>query len=597
MLSVWLPLNGNIQNQGLINGTTEKGTYISFTNGKIGQCATSSSSNNTIRLTSTEFPSMFANGNAYTLTCWVKVTGNADTGWVVKIGSNTCGLWWAKSAARLVWNENDNGKRIASSPIADDYTNWHHIASVIDKTISGNITARHYIDGVLSTENGTTTWDCSSHSQPAGNYIDIYPYNALINDVRIYDHALSPREVAELAKGLVLHYPLSIPGNENILAGNYSCITTATSHTTSGVATTQGINNLFVANQGKKLWFSFDYSTEGERQAGSGSLGNRYGAHLSFRYTKTDGTLSSQIYPCASYLTMSGTGRAEMSYTLPTDIQSVNNFAISLQPNARPASGNTATWYLKNFKLEIGERATPWVPNEVDSEYSAMGFDDGIEYDVSGYERNGVKTNITYSSDTTRYNTSSVFNGTSSKITTFKPDFIKDEVTFSFWAYMDNWGNGALHSPVSAVQGGGFGMQGNNTQFNIQVGTGTSSVTWTAYTALGSTLSTGWHHFVGTYDGLVFKAYIDGAEVYTKTIYTTKTPIFYNADANSGWLFIGGESGSSATTPDNYFAGKISDVRIYATALSSSNVLELYHTPETLSHNGTLFTQGEFVES
>jgi len=107
---------------------------------------------------------MFANGNAYTLTCWVKVTGNADTGWVVKIGSNTCGLWWAKSAARLVWNENDNGKRIASSPIADDYTNWHHIASVIDKTISGNITARHYIDGVLSTENGTTTWDCSSHS-------------------------------------------------------------------------------------------------------------------------------------------------------------------------------------------------------------------------------------------------------------------------------------------------------------------------------------------------------------------------------------------------------------------------------------------------
>jgi len=155
---------------------------------------------------------MFANGKTYTLTCWIKLTGTASEGWIVKLGSNTCGLWWAKSVARLVWNENDNGKRLASTPIADDYTNWHHVASVIDKTVSGKITAKHYIDGVLSTEIGTSTWDCSSHSQPAGNYIDIYPYNALINDVRIYDHALSPREVAEIAKGLVLHYPLNRRG-------------------------------------------------------------------------------------------------------------------------------------------------------------------------------------------------------------------------------------------------------------------------------------------------------------------------------------------------------------------------------------------------
>lgn len=157
--------------------------------------------------------------------------------------------------------------------------------------------------------------------------------------------------------------------NPNILAGNYSCVTTSTSHTTKGLVTMQGINDLFVANQGKKLWFSFDYSADGERQAGEGSLGNRYGCHLSFRYNKTDGTLSSQMYPCASYLTMSGTGRAIMSYTLPTDIASVQHFSVAVQPYAKPASGNSATWYLRNLKLEIGDYATPWIPHEVDWGY------------------------------------------------------------------------------------------------------------------------------------------------------------------------------------------------------------------------------------
>jgi len=38
-----------------------------------------------------------------------------------------------------------------------------------------------------------------------------------MNDIRIYDTALSPREVKEISKGLVLHYPLSMPGGENLL--------------------------------------------------------------------------------------------------------------------------------------------------------------------------------------------------------------------------------------------------------------------------------------------------------------------------------------------------------------------------------------------
>jgi len=67
----------------------------------------------------------------------------------------------------------------------------------------------------------------------------------------------------------------------------------------------------------------------------------------------------------------------------------------------------------KNIKVEEGEIATPWIPNPADAEYSALGFDDGIEYDVSGYGNNGTKVgDITYDSDTPRYNTSAVLDET-----------------------------------------------------------------------------------------------------------------------------------------------------------------------------------------
>jgi len=65
--------------------------------------------------------------------------------------------------------------------------------------------------------------------------------------------------------------------------------------------------------------------------------------------------------------------------------------------------------YVKNMKFEKGDKATPWTSTVTESEYTAMGLNDGIEYDCSGYKHNGTKTNITYSTDTPKYSTSSHF--------------------------------------------------------------------------------------------------------------------------------------------------------------------------------------------
>jgi hypothetical protein len=46
--------------------------------------------------------------------------------------------------------------------------------------------------------------------------------NTFINDVRLYDHCLSPKEIEEISKGLCLHYTLNNRGygQENLVAGS-----------------------------------------------------------------------------------------------------------------------------------------------------------------------------------------------------------------------------------------------------------------------------------------------------------------------------------------------------------------------------------------
>ena len=576
-LQVWLPLNGSLNNQGLSNATiTNNGATIN-TSGKIGNCYSFDGTDDYISITSDDLYQVFKGGTQhFTIAFWVYHNDSTrgvifgDYGLTGAINFNI--ELREDHGVRFYWNSAPD-KQFSDTVTAQG---WTHIAIIYDGSkvnlYKNGVLSSDVYTGVLATKNKTSGAFRLGRDNRTGATV----LNGKLNDFRIYDTALSPREVKEISKGLVLHYPLNNGGfgQDNLALDTHeekSCVNSYRGWTLQSDAISSILGNVITVSADIKA-----------------SVDN----------VQCDTYLRKSDSAAGSIIKIKGITteykRYSVTFTATTDADIVT---IAFRNNAAAGANTSATYYYKNVKVEFGSRATPWIPNSADTLYSSLGLNDGIEYDVSGYERNGVKTNITYSSDTTRYNTSSVFNGTSSKITTFKPDFIKEEVTFSFWAYMDNWGNGALHSPVSAVEGGGFGMQGNNGAFNLQVGTGSSSVAWITYTANGSTLNSGWHHFAGTYDGFVFNAYIDGTQVYTNTKYTTKTPIFYNTNANSGWLFIGGESGGSATNPSNYFNGKISDVRIYATALSADDVLELYHTPISLSNNGALLTQGEYVES
>ena len=89
---------------------------------------------------------------------------------------------------------------------------WYHVCATYNGT-----QCKIYINGeLLSTFSFTTPSNSAKHlvingrsTNDAGTTFNGVGTQCYLNDVRIYDHCLSPIEVKELAKGLVLHYPLN----------------------------------------------------------------------------------------------------------------------------------------------------------------------------------------------------------------------------------------------------------------------------------------------------------------------------------------------------------------------------------------------------
>ena len=83
-----------------------------------------------------------------------------------------------------------------------------------------------YINGLKENE---IVIDSSSITYTNADYFRIgsitsgNAFNGKINDVRVYDHCLSPLEVKQISQGLILHYPLNRNGwgNENILLNTH----------------------------------------------------------------------------------------------------------------------------------------------------------------------------------------------------------------------------------------------------------------------------------------------------------------------------------------------------------------------------------------
>lgn len=591
-LQVWLPFNNNINNQGVTGALTQV-TAPTYVDGKIGKAMSTGAL--TIPAATA---AKFYNNKAMSFCFWIYTLANSSIGTPIigqsamAAGDNrmfTIFQYPTSADLHLSW-QNETATGTFLSGICTGYmpnNTWTHIAITYDGS-----TAKIYQNGIYKTSvSGTSARSNFSYNVPIPNCA--YRY---LNDFRIYDEVLSEKQIKEIAKGLVCHYPLDNNGS--------------------------GLPNL-VPNQGKYYSESTAYVRTSASKDGNAWLsGSHFIVEPSTTYTFSvcsDGNLapshntsgkdpSLKLFTMWLYLCNSDTTKNPDAggYDNPVCFTSANynhqqignrhiwqyttkstETHMSVRVNNYSDGTNNLTIKYWQIKIEKGNIASPWCPNSTDASYSIFNINGNKEIDISGYGNHGTKSGtITYNSDTPRYSTSTVFNGSNTFIACGRGGMVKDAITISLWAYQSSWSS--FTRPISCTEGGGWNFEASGNYISFQCGTGTSSNTYKPVNSQKTyaSLAAGWHMFTATYDGLASKIYIDGVLDNTATSYTTKTPIFYNS---SNGIFIGAEAGGNQTTPaGTYFNGRISDVRIYATALSADDIKELYQVSASIDTKGNI---------
>lgn len=215
-------LDGNADDAlGQLNGVPSSG--VSWIDGKLGQGGEFNGVNGTIYLGAGAdlFPLP-----SFSVSVWFKSFGTTpNTGTTPGILGLTYGIRLFVYPDLIQFGLDDGSTFVyLNSPASYDFYNdnlWHHVV------ISATPTSMHlFVDGE-AVANRATTWKGSTR-WPTDNLIigkdnNNYPYHftGLLDDIRIYDHALSKHEVKDLAKGLVFHLEANETGpKDKSLQGN-----------------------------------------------------------------------------------------------------------------------------------------------------------------------------------------------------------------------------------------------------------------------------------------------------------------------------------------------------------------------------------------
>ena len=553
-LQVWLPLTKDLRQQGLSNVTvTNNGATYSSTGGKLGGCYSFDGTNDRIWTTGLNI-----SGNAISICCWFKRDNSyTNEGYIISLNNGAgyadCEIGLDSTSSNIIGVA--GGVNVTYECTHGE---WYHAAVTYDKQ---NI--KVYLNGSLL---GTTT-NTSSLTKPhftigaranggnGGSGI-AYPFKGQIQDVRLYDHCLSPMEVKQLSQGLILHYPLN----------NKGC----------------GNDNLFNANN----WEQTDTTVIEPITCGSMYVGQTSYLENKNQYLLPSGH-GELIFSCdCETISINGASanvriysNSSTSYQILLKEVGFKQRVILNVPTAATklyfgSWGYSGRVKLTNMKLEKGTEVTPYCPNVADESYN------NIEYDCSGFCNNGTQmtTTITHTLDSAKYISSTHFNGTYDGIIIENfvlNDIINSAVTYAFWIKPES------ESGARSVY---FGSYNTGPSWSIEKTTGNVMRSyWNGSpdeTCSGATITDGvWQHICLTKnDTNDIKIYINGVQKWasTATHSNLNFPTTYR---------IGRDTRSNDGTP---YKGLMSDFRIYATALSASDVKSLYQNCATIDPDGTI---------
>ena len=572
-LQVWLPMTKDLRQQGLSDvEVTNNGATFNST-GKLGGCYLFDGSNDYLVGT-------YEAGAEVSFAAWVNLPALPGGRHIFDARtSNGAGyqpMYLSKSSIQI----GCSGSNYSSFTYTWVANTWYHIC------VTHNATeGKCYVNGILI---GTSTvakgTNCGTCNFTLGSRCNQSNYsNVKLNDVRIYDHCLSPMEVKRISQGLVLHYPLNREGwgQENLItqaminaepwksaiSGTYTIdgktgwiLSNNQLHSKSG----NGRNNIFSGltyEENTQYTISFKWRDDYRTDNKDSSL------YIRFKYS--DGTYSQVILPKNNYWK-----EEIMTSTAGKTVSAITT-----------TYGNGGNLLFTDLKLEKGAIKTSTSPIVNSDLYNSMGLDSIIEYDTSGFCNNGTRTGtFSWTSDTPRYNVATYFDGSTSYIQLSNSlDQVYNNVfTISMWI-----------NPTIDKRG-------------VLLGSYTASGLYTANFELytGHKLRVHWHN--GDVD---FNTAAISLNVWTHIVFVKRNSssmyiykngeLFYTASTTfadvAGDIIprIGKDYRTSGTNVN--YKGGISDFRIYATALSADDVKNLYQNSAYISSNATTYAH-EFVE-
>ena len=575
-LQIWLPFTKDDSNYGILDSKPfyNSGKKVNSDHG--GGYEFNNAEKQCIRY---EHKPEINNFKSFSLSCWAKSNTAKKNG----ILSLTYSAVILNTGIRF---GNIDGQNTIASDKLDML--WHNYILEFDYNTQ---IAYFYIDGKLINQykyndsNGKFKFkynnglfvgvDCNDTS------INSFHFNGIITDVRVYNHCLSPLEIKQLSVGLIGHYPLNdeyITSTKNLCKSNTWNETT--NHTWGNTIYTSKIIDIQNNPSSSKIGNKITCVTKDATKNGGWSLINNsnvlvnagdtyiYSLYIKstipineidhnllyiYFYNQELGLITERGYKNNIIDCGNGWYRCWGKVVIPEKCQFVHLYSYDY-----PQQAGTYTYYLCAPQFEKSSELTPYTPSVREgSKYC---------YDISGLTNNiplSEDINPLFVSDTARYSGSYNFNEVGQTIGT--REHIKPTKNVSISAWVKSSKIDTVTEPNVDVDG--INIYVNNSGIIHLVGT---------FGDLNSGVSCidKWTHACGTYDGTTVKLYVNGVLKSSKS---------YSSDLK----YVKGAAISSDSKSG--ITCKVSDFRIFSTALKDDYITDLYNMGTAVS-SGTLAT-------
>ena len=537
-LQVWLPLNksGADKNQGLGDSTITNFGAVYESSGKLGGCYKCTNSAG-IHIESKPWMKMVP-GNSFSVSMWIKgCSGNiwliACTSWEINFRTSVLSVYPGGTLS--------NGGCAIYQTFDND--TWYHIAFSYNGDTSK---LSLYLNGEFKQEYVTTY----TREGIASTITLPYGDTRYINDFRIYDHCLSPKEVKEISKGLVLHYPLN-----DIYNGSYNLLNDSDTFTNWGdyeAGYTEikinefGRKSLIITN--KRSWCGAIHSVQ-IPSAGTYTI-SCYCKPIS----RTKTSIKQTLY-------ISGNGLNDQS--VEVDWNKTNQWQRLSLTRTYNQAGSFFVYLIAyggsrtdDYKVTCEYTMPQVTKTDTAIPYVEKSIPDSIVYDCSGYQNNGtISGSLSCNANSPRYkiSTISIDESSFSKILCSNLNLPNGQTTLSFWSKPTNK-NEKDSSKIEITYSKNRYFTYINYPYFIH--DGDYKYKWKNYWSDGN-----WHFVTCLFDGTNTKIYIDGNDISPSTSSDTSDAKTQLDDLT---LLIRGNS--------------LSDFRVYATALSEEDIKELYNT-------------------